>query len=120
MSKRRRGVPPATRPSLVVLLTLLPLLLIAAPAVAVEEEAGLAPDEGAEEEAPPDIEELCAANEIVAEYCPEPYEQPTVLPPILYALLVLGGLIAAALFAMYMRWLPNFAQERRAKAKGRR
>lgn len=103
----------------VLLLALLASVLLAAPALATEAE----PAEGAEEaaDAPPqNIDEICSANDVVSEYCPEPYEAPSVFTPILPALLGAGAVIALALFLLYVRWLPNFAQERRVKAKGRR
>jgi len=101
------------------LANLLVVLLPAAPALATENSSA----EGAEEAAdaaPPSAEEICSANDVVVEYCPEPYEAPTVFGPIVPALLGVGALITLALFLLYMRWLPNFAQERKVKAKGRR
>lgn len=101
------------------LIALLLLAVLAVPAFAAD--AG-GDAEGAGEEGeppPPDFEEVCGRNDVVAEFCPEGYQEPSVFPPILYALLGLGALIAGALFLLYIRWLPHFAQERRAKAKAR-
>lgn len=110
----------------VLLLALLATSLLAAPALATEvapaEGGEVAPAEGseAEEAAPPDIDEICSANDVVSEYCPEPYEAPSVFTPIVPALVGAGAVIALALFGLYVRWLPNFAQERKVRAKGRR
>lgn len=98
---------------------LVTVLLFAAPALATE----AAPAEGAEEAAdapPPNIDEICSANDVVSQYCPEPYEAPSVFTPIVPALVGAGAVIALALFLLYVRWLPNFSQERKVKAKGRR
>ncbi len=109
----------------VALYVLLVVLLTAAPAFATEaggaEASEGAASEGEEAVAPPEREEVCARNEVVAEYCPEPYEAPTVFDGILYPLLGIGVLVTIALFLLYIRWLPNFARERQmARARGRR
>jgi hypothetical protein len=103
MSKRLLGVP---------LLALLVLVLSALPALATES--------AEEEREEVDAAALCSANDVVAEYCPDPYESPTVFRGILYPLLGVAALVSIALFLLYIRWLPNFAQERRARARGRR
>lgn len=116
----------------VLLYALLCLPLTAAPAFATqaggqegsgegaEPAEGVAP-EGEELEAPPERDDVCSRNEVVAEYCPDPYEAPTVFAGILYPLLGIGALVSIALFLLYIRWLPNFAQERRStRARGRR
>lgn len=115
-----------------VLLLALLVLSPAAPAFATEAGGGEGGGEGAEPaegvapegeevEAVPERDEVCARNEVVAEYCPEPYEAPTVFAGILYPLLAIGGVVTVALFLLYIRWLPNFARERQlARARGRR
>jgi ABC-type glycerol-3-phosphate transport system substrate-binding protein len=105
----------------VLLCALLALALIAGPALATEAEAP-APGAGEEEaEAPPNIDEICTEeNPVALEFCPEPYEAPSVFRPILPVLLIAGALIALGLFLLYVRWLPNFAQERKVKSKARR
>jgi hypothetical protein len=101
-------------------------LVTATPAFATdsgaEAEGGAASPTAAEEEAAPvSREEVCSRNEVVAEYCPEPYEAPTAFTGILYPLLGIGVLVTIALFLLYIRWLPNFARERQAaRARGRR
>jgi hypothetical protein len=111
MSKRLVGVP------LVVLL----LWLAAVPAFATEAQGAAGASESEVEAAPPAFSEVCGAgNEVVDEYCPEPYEAPSVFRGILWPLLGLGGLVTVALFLLYLRWLPNFMAERRARARGRR
>lgn len=82
------------------------------------EAEGVSP-EGEELEPVPEREEICSRNEVVAQYCPEPYEAPTAFAGILWPLLGLGAVVTAALFLLYIRWLPNFAQERRM-ARSRR
>lgn len=116
MSKRLIGV---------ALLVCAVLTLTALPALATDSGAdsggaeGLGADE--EEVVVPERDEICSRNEIVAEYCPDRYEAPTVLRGMLYPLLGLGTAVAVALFLLYLRWLPNFAQERRtAGRRGRR
>jgi hypothetical protein len=94
------------------------LPLTAAPALAVDATEPVEEEAAAEV---PDTTEICARNEVVAEYCPEPYEAPTVFTGILYPLLGIGALVTIALFLLYMRWLPNFARERQlARGRGRR
>jgi hypothetical protein len=92
------------------------LSLTAVPAFAVD-----ATEPVEEEAAVPDADDVCSRNEVVAEYCPDPYEAPTVFVGILYPLLGIGVLVTIALFVLYMRWLPNFARERQAaRGRGRR
>ncbi len=100
---------------LVALLAALALLAatLAAPAAAQEDE--LDPDvleEQAEEEPPPDIEELCREGTIAEEFCPEFYEQPTFFQFILYPLLGVGLLVVSLLVLLYLVWQPRFARER--------
>lgn len=112
MSKRLIGVP---------LLALLLLSLVALPALAVEEDLE---DPGAgtveEQEPLPDIDSIGTQNETSRQFFPEEYEEPSLFSPMIYGLLVIGGIIALVLLVMYLLWQPRFAQERRRKAKGRR
>lgn len=113
MSKRLTGVS---------LLALLLLSLMALPALGVED---LPEDPGAgsveeEEEPLPDIDSIGTQNETSRQFFPDAYEEPSVFPPMVYGLLVIGGIIALVLLVMYLLWQPRFAQERQKKAKGRR
>lgn len=101
----------------VLLVVLLGLSLVATPVHAVEG----ASEAEAEEGPPPGIDEIGTQNDVAREYFPEAYAEPTVFPPIKYALIALAILFAAALALSYVRWLPRFAQERaRRKAGSRR
>lgn len=111
MVKRLLGVP---------LLVLVLLSLAALPALAVEEleDPGVT---GVEEQEPlPDIDSIGTQNETSRQFFPEPYEEPSLFPPILFGLLIAGGVIATVLLIMYLLWQPRFAQERQKKVKGRR
>lgn len=85
----------------------------AAPASAVE-----AP--GGEEAPPPDIEELCREGSVAAEFCPDPYEEPSWFQWLIYPLLIVGLLMAAVMLFAYLTWHPRFATEAEEKKKSRR
>ncbi len=111
----------AVRALAVLLLALALVVPGAGPVLAVED----APAVGEEAEpVPTSLEQVAQDNEVVAEFLPEPYEQPSVFPPILYALLGVGLVITVALLLLFLLWQPRFAQERaarsKAKGKGRR
>lgn len=96
----------------VLLLLLLSLPVMAVPAFATEGAAA-----GEEEGPPPAIDNIGTQNEVAQEYFPPEYDEPSVFPPIKYALVVLALLFGAAIALAYVRWLPRFAQERRTKRK---
>lgn len=97
-----------------VLAVLLTCVLVAGPAVAVEE----APGEEAER---PTLEELgCTAEEGRSLSCPE-----EVAPPLFFRwmwgpLLVIGLIAAGMALFRYLQWQPRFAREREEKLKSRR
>lgn len=91
----------------------------ASPALAVEEDIP-DPDEAAEEEPPPDIDELCQEGTIAAEFCPERYEEPSWFQWLIYPLLIVGLVMAVLLLIAYLTWQPRFAREREEKRKSRR
>jgi len=100
----------------VVLLLALASLSVAAPVMAVEDAP--APGEEVEPE-PTSLEEVRQDNEVVQEYLPEPFEQPTVFRPIVPVLLAMGLIISLIIFGLFLLWQPRFAQERAAKAKSK-
>ena len=72
-----------------------------------------------EEEGEPTLDEVTQDNEIVQEFVPDEYEQPTVFAPIIWTLLGAGLLITLVLFLLYLVWQPNFGRERE-RARSRR
>lgn len=92
----------------------------ALPALATEADAEADAEAGASEEPegpPPSIDEIGQDNEVAQQFFPEEKEQPTVFPPILYALLGAGLLITVVLFVLYLSWLPRFNREQREKRR---
>lgn len=89
--------------------------LFAAPAFAVEDEAGAgAPSE---EGHSPSIDEIGTQNEVSSQYLPEPAEAPPFMR-FFYVPLIIGGfLIVGALLLRYLQWQPRFAEERRSKRR---
>lgn len=107
--------PRAVRTLAALLLALALALPGAIPVLAVED----APAGEEAEPAPTSLEQVAQDNEVVQEFLPEEFVQPSVFPPILYALLGVGLLITIALLALFLLWQPRFAQERAARAKGK-
>lgn len=101
----------------VLLLAVLCLPLVAASALAVEQEGSA---NAAVEDAPQSLEEIGTQDPAATEFLPEPYQEPTAFPPIKYAVAILAGVVAAALALAYLRYLPKFAQDRQKKKAGAR
>jgi hypothetical protein len=111
MSKRLVGV-------LALVLMLLPLAAVPAFAVDAAEES--VPGEAPEDAPAPTIDEIGTQNETAREFFPEPYESPSVLPPLLFLLLGIAAVVALIVLVLFLVWQPRFAQERRTGSKGRR
>ncbi len=67
------------------------------------------------EEAAPELEAICAEGAASAEFCPEPYEEPSFFQWFEGTLLVVGLIMAAALLLAYLFLQPRFAEERKAR-----
>jgi hypothetical protein len=97
----------------VTLVALLSVGALAGAALAAEEEDGV--DHGPR----PSLEELGTQSEVSRDFFPEEAESPVFTEFILYPLLI-GGLIAAfVILALYLKWQPDFEDERQ-KASRRR
>jgi H+/Cl- antiporter ClcA len=102
------------RRALAVVLAVLALLVLAAPAALATEEQPT----GAAEEERLTYEQLQQdASQRAQEYFPDPYEEPSFLQWLSLPILVGGLVIAGILLAGYLWWQPKFAAERREKQR---
>lgn len=114
MSKRVLGV----------LLTVLLLFAVAAPAFAVEAGGGGEEGEEGEElevehEELPSFDEVGTGSEISQEFRPVPYEQPSIFKMLVYPLAAVAGIAVLVILTLYLLWQPRFSQEREAKKQRR-
>ena len=104
----------APRRALAVVLAVLALLTLAAPAALATEEQ---PTGAAEEERLTYEELQQSSSQRAQEFFPEPYEEPSFFPWLSLPVLFGGLVIAGVLLAAYLWWQPKFAAERRAKQR---
>lgn len=90
-----------------VLLMVLLVCAVAAPAMAVEAEG-----EEPEHEEMPSYDEVGSGSETSQEFRPVPYEQPSVFSGMLYPLMILAGIGVLVVLGLYLLWQPRFSQER--------
>lgn len=67
----------------------------------------------------PTLDELGTQSEVSRDFFPEEAESPVFTDFLLYPLLIGGLLAALAILGLYLKWQPDFEQER-AKASRRR
>lgn len=91
-------------------------LPLAAPALAVEEGEAV---EEAEAPAPPEFDEICGEGAPTADFCPEPYEEPSWFRWLVRPLVIVGFLLVTALLVAYLVYQPRFAQEREEEGASR-
>jgi hypothetical protein len=104
----------APRRALAVVLAVLALLTLAAPAVQATEEQPT----GAAEEERLTYEDLQQnASQRAQEYFPDPYQEPSFFQWLSLPILLGGLVIAGVLLAAYLWWQPKFAAERREKQR---
>jgi hypothetical protein len=65
----------------------------------------------------PGIDEIGSQSEIAREHFPEPYEAPSVMPKLLYPMLIVAVIATIAILGLYLLWQPRFAEERKSKTK---
>jgi hypothetical protein len=100
---------------IVTIVAVLVVGLLAGGALAVEEEEGR-PGHGGPL---PALEELGSQSEVSQRFFPEPAEEPVFTPFLVYPLLGVGLLAALIILTLYLRWQPEFEEERQ-KASARR
>ena len=96
-------------------LTLSLLVVLSAPALAVEEGAEVAPTE--DHGRAPGIDEIGTQNEVSQQYLPEDAAPPPFMRFLYVPLAIAGVLVVAALLFLYLVWQPRFAEERRSKRR---